>query len=116
MRRIIREQRGEPIEIGGIADHVHVVAKLRAEPSVAKFVQLLKGGSSSHVNQLEKFKTKFYWQEGYSAFTVSHGSLDHLRAYVRNQEEHHRFHSFEEEYRRILDENGVEYDERYLWD
>jgi REP element-mobilizing transposase RayT len=116
LRRIIRDQRGEPIEIGGTADHVHVVAKLRSEPSLAKVMQQLKGASSSFVNQLGKYTAKFYWQEGYGAFTVSPGALGDLRAYVRNQVEHHRVHSFQEEFLKFLHEHEIEYDEQYLWD
>jgi REP element-mobilizing transposase RayT len=116
IRRIIREQRGETIEIGGMADHIHIVAKLRADPSVAKVVQFIKGGSSSFVNQLDKYKTKFYWQEGYGAFTVSPPALPDVKAYVRNQQEHHRVHSFQDELRRFLKSYEIEYDENYLWD
>lgn len=116
LRQILHNNGGEALEIGGMPDHVHVVARLMPEPSVAKLMQMLKGGSSAWLNQLEDYPAKFYWQEGYGAFTVSPPQLEGVREYVRNQEEHHRVHSFQEEYRKFLDTYGVEYDERYLWD
>jgi hypothetical protein len=32
------------------------------------------------------------------------------------QEEHHRRHTFQEEFRRMLERYRVTYDERYVWD
>ena len=56
------------------------------------------------------------WQNGYGAFTVSASQVSRVREYIRNQEAHHRRVSFQEEFVRMLKKNGVEYDERYLWD
>jgi putative transposase len=57
----------------------------------------------------------FSWQEGYGAFTVSRWDLDRIAAYVSDQEAHHRTRSFQEEYVAFLEEQGITYDERYLW-
>jgi putative transposase len=42
--------------------------------------------------------------------------VDAVAAYIERQEEHHRMVSFQEEYRKFLQEYRVEYDERYVWD
>ena len=55
-------------------------------------------------------------QEGYAAYSVSESQVGRVRRYIRNQEEHHRGQSFQEEFRALLDKHGIEYDERYLWD
>jgi putative transposase len=55
-----------------------------------------------------------YWQEGYGAFTVSWSERNALIEYIKNQEEHHRKRSFLEEYRTLLQESGVEFEEKYL--
>jgi hypothetical protein len=39
-----------------------------------------------------------------------------LIAYIENQEEHHRHETFQDELRRLCRLNGVEIDERYVWD
>ncbi|MCA9260969.1 MAG: hypothetical protein KDA61_17260, partial [Planctomycetales bacterium] len=58
----------------------------------------------------------FYWQRGYGLFSVSPKDRDHAEAYVRNQEEHHRKYSFQEEYRALLEKYRIQWDERYVWD
>ena len=57
----------------------------------------------------------FDWQDGYAAFTVSQSSLSDVVAYVKNQAEHHRVKTFQEEYLAFLDKHGVEYDARYVF-
>jgi hypothetical protein len=59
--------------------------------------------------------TRFGWQDGYGAFTVSPSRVQAVARYIRRQEEHHRKMSFQEEYLRLLEEAGIEYDPRYLW-
>ncbi|HEY3132720.1 MAG TPA: transposase [Acidobacteriota bacterium] len=57
----------------------------------------------------------FGWQDGYAAFTVCRSHLDQVYRYIAEQEQHHRRVSFQDELRRLLRENGIEFDERYLW-
>jgi hypothetical protein len=59
---------------------------------------------------------KFHWQNGYGAFSIGRSEVDPIRAYVENQEEHHRKKTFQEEFRSFLADYGIEYDERYIWD
>jgi putative transposase len=116
MGGIIRGEGGTLLEIGGIADHVHLVVRFKSDPSVATMVKIIKSKSSKWLNAQPKRPGRFEWQRGYAAFTVSLSQLDNVRAYVRNQEQHHRRKTFQEELRALLDKHGVEYDERYLWD
>jgi len=55
------------------------------------------------------------WQDGYGAFTYSIREKETLIQYAKNQKEHHRKETFEEEFRRLLIEHGIEFDERYLF-
>jgi hypothetical protein len=55
-------------------------------------------------------------QRGYGTFSVSPSQLSAVVKYVESQEEHHRTHSFQDEYRVLLGKYGVEFDERYVWD
>ena len=59
---------------------------------------------------------EFAWQRGYGCFSVDPTDLDPLRAYIANQEEHHKVRTFQDEFRMFLRKYGVEYDEAYLWD
>ena len=60
--------------------------------------------------------SSFYWQNGYAAFSVSQSNVSHVTEYIRNQEEHHRTMTFQDELRALFDRHQIEYDERYVWD
>jgi len=74
----------------------------------------LKANSTNWIHETFRQLRAFYWQDGYSAFSVSPSALQNVVKYVKNQQEHHRKVSFEEELKRLLDSHGIEYDERYL--
>jgi REP element-mobilizing transposase RayT len=116
MGGIIRGENGSLIEIGGRADHVHILARMKSEPSVAVLIKTVKSKSSKWVNERSDFQGRFGWQTGYGAFTVSPSQLQKVREYIRNQQEHHRGRTFQEEYIELLKRHGIEFDERYVWD
>lgn len=99
--------------VGGTEDHVHLLVKLRATHTLADFMRELKKASTNWVHE-ELAERHFGWQEGYAAFTVSASSLDEVRRYIENQEEHHRERSFREELVILLQRSNVKFDERYL--
>ncbi|MDA0837601.1 MAG: hypothetical protein O3B01_05640 [Planctomycetota bacterium] len=49
-------------------------------------------------------------------FSVSPTHLANVEEYVRNQDEHHKKKSFQEEFRELLRRYGIEFNEEYLWD
>jgi putative transposase len=116
MGGIARENRMKALCIGGVMDHVHLLISMPATVSIAKTMQLIKGGTTAWVHDTFPGLQHFAWQEGYAAFSVSESSLGETIAYINNQEEHHRRKTFQEEYLELLKTNGVEYDEKYLWD
>ena len=116
MGGIARENRVKAIEIGGVEDHVHMLLSLNATITLAKAVQLIKGGSSKWVSENRLVKGRFEWQEGYGAFSIGKSQIDDTVAYIRNQAEHHRKRTFKEEYVAFLKAHEIEYDERYIWD
>jgi len=105
-----------PIKIGGHSDHVHVLCLLSKKITLIKFVEELKSSSSKWLKTKDKSLEKFYWQDGYGAFSVSPSDVETLIKYIENQKEHHREITFQEEYKIFLREYKVEYDERFIWD
>ncbi len=99
--------------VGGMADHVHLLVELRATLALADFMRELKKASSMWVHETMP-QSRFAWQEGYAAFTVSASGIDEVRRYIENQEEHHRERSFREELKIMLQRSGVAFEERYL--
>jgi putative transposase len=103
-------------EVGGTKNHCHLLLSLPSTMAIAKAMQLLKGGSSKWIGDTFPDGRLFGWQEGYGGFSVSRSMLDATRAYIRNQEEHHRHRTFEEEFIAFLKRYGVEYDPQHVFD
>jgi len=102
-----------PEGIGGVADHVHFLVSLKPSHCLSDFMRELKKASSSWIRETQHLPG-FHWQEGYAAFTVSSSARKTVRAYIANQEEHHRLKTFREELVTFLEKSGVTYDPRYL--
>jgi REP element-mobilizing transposase RayT len=111
---IIRKRQGHLYRVNGTRDHLHILSSLHPTVSLADFVKDIKTGSAHWIKQNRVFTQFSHWQEGYAAFTCSRGDRNHLVEYIKMQEKHHRRTTFEEEYRRLLVEAGIEFDERYL--
>lgn len=110
---IVKNLEGVPIEINGVADHVHILARLTAKIALSDFMRELKASSSRWVRQ--NHSPKFGWQTRYGAFTVSESQVQAVRSYIKNQQKHHQSKNFTDEYKEFLTAHGMEFDERYLW-
>jgi REP element-mobilizing transposase RayT len=104
---------GFPAEVGGVADHVHLLVGLKATHCLADLMRELKKASSMWIHEALGV-SYFAWQEGYAAFTVSATARESVRSYIVNQPEHHRVRTFREEVIEMLEKTGVEYDPKYL--
>ena len=111
---IIREMHGTALIINGEADHVHILIRVRPVHSAAEIARVVKANSSRWVR--EKHAADFAWQTGYGVFSVSESNVDAVTKYIAGQQEHHKKHSFQEEFVAFLKRNHVEYDPRYIWD
>jgi putative transposase len=109
-------QRCPAIQVGGVEDHVHILCRLGKTADIPTLIMELKSQSSKWIKPKSPAVHQFHWQDGYGAFSVSPSHVDPLQAYIRNQVEHHRQETFQDELRRLLRIYGVEFDERYLWD
>jgi putative transposase len=116
MAGILREIGGTPILVNGVEDHIHVLTHLQPKLSVSNVVRDLKANSSRWVHTTHPERSSFAWQRGYAGFTVSRSNADDVRAYIADQEAHHKKVSFQDEYRAFLRKHGIEFDERYAWD
>lgn len=94
--------------INCVSDHIHIIISLKGDQSISKLAMLIKGESSYWVNNNKLSKLKFEWQDEFIAVSVSESNLEKVRAYINNQEEHHRVKSFEEEYKLFVKKYGFE--------
>ncbi len=105
-----------PIRIGGIEDHVHVLAHFGRTITQAEWIKELKRVSNLWLKEQGREWADFQWQGGYAAFSVSQSNLEQVKEYIARQEEHHRKATFQDELRALLAKHDIEFDERYVWD
>lgn len=91
-----------------VSNHIHLLISLGSEQTIAKTAMLIKGESSFWVNKEKNLKPKFEWQDEYIALSVSYSAADKVRAYILNQEEHHKKKTFSEEYKEFLKAHDFE--------
>lgn len=109
---IARNHDMQPLAIGGIHDHIHLLVSIPSTKHVAKAVQELKSNSSRWVSSHVR---GFSWQEGYAAFSVSKSNLAAVSRYIGTQKEHHRKLTFEQEFVALLKNHGVDYDPKFVF-
>ena len=108
---IIREMGENPIEVGGMSDHIHILSTLPKMLSIAEFVRTIKAKSSKWIKSLSQSYQWFAWQEGYAAFSASPAIVPKIIRYIQNQAIHHAGYSFDEELKSMLELVGMELDE-----
>lgn len=113
---VSREMDCPPVIVGGVEDHVHLLAKLNRTLAQSEWVKELKRVSSLWLKEKEPTLMDFQWQRGYAAFSVSHSNTEAVRDYIARQEEHHHRMGFQDELRALLRKHEMEWDERYVWD
>jgi REP element-mobilizing transposase RayT len=94
--------------INGYTDHCHCLISLGTDQTIQKVMQLIKGESSFWINKNKLTIDKFEWQDEYFAVSVSESMVDKVRDYIKNQEEHHRKKTFQEEYDEFISKCGFE--------
>lgn len=112
MNGIISNIGGEALAINGMADHAHLLVLLPPTIAIAEALRALKANTSKWVHENWREQSKFTWQSGYSAFSVSKSGVKDVVRYIDNQEEHHRKFSYQEELLSLLKKHGLEYNER----
>jgi len=113
---ILRNHDSSLIEINSVEDHTHVLYAQSKNHALAKVIEEIKTHSSLWLKKQGEWYHDFAWQRGYGAFSVSQVHVEKVQRYVRDQHEHHRKVSFQDEFRQICRKNGAAFDERYAWD
>lgn len=113
---IVKGQHQFLIAINGMPDHIHLLVSCKPDIKLSELVKEIKEHSSKFINENGYLRGKFYWQAGYGAFSVSKRESARVIDYINKQEEHHRKSAFREEYLKMLRENEVVFEEKYLFD
>lgn len=111
---VLKAKGAKPYIINGMPDHIHIFLGTRPDINISYLVQEIKKASSKFIKENKYYGRVFYWQEGYAVFSYSENSFDKVYNYIKNQKEHHSKFSFEEEYKKILEEHNVNIDPRFF--
>ena len=111
---IINNHKCKLYRINSMPDHIHIFSDLHPTVCLSDFIKDIKVASSIWMKQSGYFDAFSGWQDGYGAFTYSIREKNMIINYIKNQKQHHQSEPFLEEYKRLLIENGVEFDEKYL--
>lgn len=106
---IINRRRATLLEIGCLADRVHLLLGLRADQGLAQTVGALKSITSKWLKQQA---STFAWRRGYAALSVSHSEVPSVQGYIRDQETAYRATVFSEELDRLFKSQGLGVDDR----
>jgi putative transposase len=115
MTGIVQEHKHKMIIVNGMPDHIHMLIGMRPIQSLSDLMQDIKGSSSAWINNRKFTKGRFQWQEGYGALSYSKRELPVIIDYIKNQEEHHRQKTFMDEYKELLQEFEIAFDEKYIF-
>ncbi len=111
---IIKNNKCHLYRVNGIEDHIHIFSDLHPSISLADYIKDIKVASSLWMKESGKFPDFIGWQNGYGAFTYSVREKDMIINYVKKQKEHHKKETFYDEYKRLMIENEIEFDEKFL--
>ena len=111
---IIKEQKCKLYRINSMPDHIHIFSDLHPSICLSDYVKNIKVASNIWMKNSGKFPLFNGWQDAYAAFTYSIREKDMIISYIQNQKEHHKKETFFDEYKRLLIENGIAFDEKYL--
>jgi len=106
----------QPLIIGGVDDHIHILSTLSRTITAADMVKEAKRSSSLWLKTKSAELNDFAWQNGYGIFSIGFSHVEPVKKYIAGQEEHHHKISFQDEYREFLKRYEIEFDERYVWD
>ena len=113
---IIRNKEQKMLAINGMPDHIHFFIGMKPGCCLSDLVRKIKKASNDFVKEKKFTKYKFSWQEGYGAFSYSHSALDNVIGYIGSQKEHHKKHTFKEEYKDFLTKFKIEHKDEYLFE
>jgi REP element-mobilizing transposase RayT len=113
---LINEAGCKTIIVNSVHDHVHCFFALNPALSVSDVMKSAKAKSSKWINEKGLCPSRFEWQKGYGGFSYSRSHIEYVYRYIQNQEKRHHKQTFKEEYLKLLERFGIEFNEKYLFD
>jgi putative transposase len=112
---IVQNKNHKMLQINAMPDHLHMLIGYRPDEHMSQLIQVVKSESTKWINDHHLTSQKFGWQDSFGAFSYSKSHVPDVIRYIQNQEQHHRRHTFLEEYVAFLKAFEIKYDERYIF-
>jgi len=113
---IVKNNGQNLIAINGMPDHIHIFLCLRPECHLPSLVREIKKSSNNFINKNNLTGERFYWQNGYGAFSYGKSQMMTVVNYIENQKNIHSHRSLRQEYIELLTRFEVEYKDGYLFE
>ncbi len=113
---IVQNHKHKLLAIGTMPDHIHILIGYDVNQKIPDLVENIKTSSTLWINENNLSPFRFAWQKGYGVFSHSRSQLDRIAKYVLNQEEHHKKKLFKDEYLKLLRDNDVLFNDKYLFE
>jgi REP element-mobilizing transposase RayT len=111
---VVKHKNSHLYRINGVENHLHILTDMHPSIAPMNFMRDIKVSTSMWMKSSGLFPSFKRWADGYGSFTCSYMDLVRLIDYIKNQQEHHKKTTFEEEYRKLLLEYGITPDERFF--
>ena len=112
---IIKNKNCVLFRINGMEEHIHILSDLHPSIALADYIKDIKVSSSKWMKASGFFPKFRGWGIKYCALTYSYKDRDIIINYIKNQQEHHKKESFQDEISRLIKEHGIDMDEKWFW-
>jgi REP element-mobilizing transposase RayT len=112
---IAQNHKHKMLAINNMPDHLHCFVGLNPAESISDLMRVVKSESAAWINQEGFCRGKFNWQDGFGAFSHSKSQVNQVVQYIRNQQEHHKKVTFINEYKKMLRDFEVDFNEQYIF-
>ena len=112
---IVRSNRCILYAINGIENHIHLLVNLHPDVKLSELVREIKLGSNRWIKIHQASYPMFKgWGREYGAFSYALRDRDMVKNYIDKQREHHQNATFESEYKKLLDNAGIDWNDYRL--
>ena len=112
---VIKNKKCVLLRINGMEDHLHILSDLHPSVALADYIRDIKVSSTRWMKESGFFPCFKGWGIKYCALTYSIKERDVIINYIKNQQEHHKHESFQDEIIRIFKEYGIDLEEKWFW-
>ena len=112
---IVKAKGQKMLAINGMPDHVHMLIGIRPECHLPDLVREIKKSTNNFINKNNLTRQKFYWQNGYGAFSYGRSQMTQVVDYIERQKEIHIGRDLSQEYIQLLTRFEVAYKNECLF-